>query len=75
MNILLTGSEGNFGSEFRSQATAKKHANVISIDREGWSEIDEKLASAEIVVRPAYIGQLGPMPPAGFKCDVHGNFA
>ncbi len=53
MNILLTGAEGNFGSEFRSQAMAKKHANVISIDRDGWSEIDEKLASAEIVVHAA----------------------
>jgi UDP-glucose 4-epimerase len=53
MNILLTGSEGNFGSEFRSQAMAKKHANVISIDRDGWSEIDKKLASAEIVVHAA----------------------
>lgn len=53
MNILLTGSEGNFGSEFRSQAMAKKHANVISVDRDGWSEIDKKLASAEIVVHAA----------------------
>ena len=53
MNILLTGSEGNFGSEFRSQALAKTHANVISINRDGWSEIDEKLASAEIVVHAA----------------------
>ncbi len=53
MNILLTGSEGNFGSEFRSQAMAKKHANVISVGRSGWSEIDEKLASAEIVVHAA----------------------
>ena len=53
MNILLTGSEGNFGSEFRSQAMAKKHANVISVDRNGWSEIDKKLASAEIVVHAA----------------------
>ena len=53
MNILLTGAEGNFGSEFRSQAMAKKHANVISIDRDGWSEIDKKLTSAEIVVHAA----------------------
>lgn len=53
MNILLTGAEGNFGSEFRNQAMAKKQANVISIDRDGWSKIDEKLASAEIVVHAA----------------------
>ena len=53
MNILLTGAEGNFGSEFRSQAMAKKHANVISVDRDGWSEIDKKLVSAEIVVHAA----------------------
>ena len=53
MNILLTGADGNFGSEFRSQATAKKQVNVISISRDGWSKIDEKMASAEIVVHAA----------------------
>ena len=53
MNILLTGAEGNFGSEFRSQAMAKKQAKVISVDRDGWTEIDKKLASAEVVVHAA----------------------
>ncbi len=53
MNILLTGADGNFGSEFRSQAMVKSHVNVISVGREDWAEIDEKLASAEIVVHAA----------------------
>lgn len=53
MKILLTGSEGNFGTEFRTQAMAKKHAPVISVGRGAWSEIDEKLASADVVVHAA----------------------
>ncbi|MES2399682.1 MAG: SDR family oxidoreductase [Pseudomonadota bacterium] len=53
MNILITGADGNFGSEFSRQAFAKGHANVIPVGRGDWSEIDEKLVSAEIVVHAA----------------------
>ncbi|MES2189044.1 MAG: SDR family oxidoreductase [Pseudomonadota bacterium] len=53
MNILLTGAEGNFGSEFSRQAIAGNQTNVIAVGRGDWSEIDEKLVSAEIVVHAA----------------------
>ncbi|MES2511041.1 MAG: SDR family oxidoreductase [Pseudomonadota bacterium] len=52
MNILLTGSDGNFGSEFRDKAVGER-ANVISIGRDGWTTLDEKLASSEVVVHAA----------------------
>lgn len=53
MNILLTGAEGNFGTEFRNQAAAKSHANVISVGRGDWTDIHEKLESADVVVHAA----------------------
>lgn len=53
MNILLTGAEGNFGTEFRNQAAASSHASVISVGRGDWAEIHEKLESADIVVHAA----------------------
>lgn len=53
MNILLTGAEGNLGSELRSQAVIRKCANIVSIGRNDWTGLDEKLSSSEIVVHAA----------------------
>lgn len=53
MNILLTGADGNFGSEFSRQAGARNDANVVPVGRGDWTAIDEKLESAEIVVHAA----------------------
>ena len=52
MNILLTGPEGNFGSEFQRQAS-KSHVQVASVGRGDWVQIGDKLASADIVVHAA----------------------
>ena len=52
MNILLTGAEGNFGSEFQRQAS-KSHVQVASVGRGDWVQIGDKLASADIVVHAA----------------------
>ena len=52
MNILLTGPEGNFGSEFLHQAS-KSHVQVASVGRGDWVQIGDKLASADIVVHAA----------------------
>lgn len=53
MNILLTGAQGNFGSEFQYQASKNNHARVIPIGRNDWAQIHEKLASADVVVHAA----------------------
>ncbi len=53
MNILLTGAEGNLGSELRSQAVIRKCANIVSIGRNDWTGLDEKMSSSEIVVHAA----------------------
>ena len=53
MNILLTGAEGNFGSEFQQQANKNSNVNVIPVGRSDWSNIHEKLASADVVVHAA----------------------
>ena len=52
MNILLTGAEGNFGSEFQRQASTS-HVQVASVGRGDWVQIGDKLASADIVVHAA----------------------
>ena len=52
MNILLTGAEGNFGSEFQRQAS-KNHVHLTTVGRGDWAHISEKLASADIVVHAA----------------------
>ena len=52
MNILLTGAEGNFGSEFQHQA-CKVHVHVTPVGRGDWVNICDKLASADIVVHAA----------------------
>jgi len=53
MNILLTGAEGNFGSEFRRQTDAKDDVCVIPVGRDDWASIHEKLASCDVVVHAA----------------------
>jgi len=53
MNILLTGAEGNFGSEFQHQASKSSHVRVIPIGRGDWAHLHEKLASSDVVVHAA----------------------
>ena len=53
MNILLTGAEGNFGSEFQKQANKNSNVNVIPVGRGDWAHIHENLASADVVVHAA----------------------
>ena len=55
MNILLTGAEGNFGSEFQRQASKNSDVHVIPVGRADWAHIDEKLASADVVVHAASV--------------------
>ena len=53
MNILLTGANGNFGSEFQHQASKNNTARVMPVGRGDWHHIHEKLASADVVVHAA----------------------
>jgi UDP-glucose 4-epimerase len=53
MNILLTGAEGNFGSEFCKQVMDKNAGQVTLVGRGDWDDIDQKMASAEVVVHAA----------------------
>ena len=53
MNILLTGAEGNFGFEFCRQVLDKNVGSVTRVGRGDWGDIDEKMASVEIVVHAA----------------------
>ena len=53
MNILLTGAEGNFGSEFQQQANKNSKVNVISVGRSDWPNLHEKLATVDVVVHAA----------------------
>jgi len=53
MNILLTGADGNFGSEFQHQASKSSHNRVIPIGRGDWAHLHEKLASSDVVVHAA----------------------
>ena len=53
MNIVLTGADGNFGSEFRLQASAKDHIHVVPVGRDDWKHIHDKLESADVVVHAA----------------------
>jgi nucleoside-diphosphate-sugar epimerase len=53
MNILLTGAEGNFGSEFRRQTDAKSDVRLIPVGRDDWTAIDEKMGLADVVVHAA----------------------
>ena len=53
MNIVLTGAEGNFGSEFRQQASSRNHIHVVPVGRNDWTQIHGKLESADVVVHAA----------------------
>jgi UDP-glucose 4-epimerase len=53
MNILLTGAEGNFGTEFRQQTNDKNGVCVISVGRGDWTSIDEKMAMVDVIVHAA----------------------
>lgn len=53
MNILLTGSDGNFGCEFRRQTLRTSGIDVIPVGRSDWAAIDEKIGLADVVVHAA----------------------
>ena len=53
MNILLTGAEGNFGTEFRQQTNVENGVCVIPVGRGDWASIDEKMAIADVIVHAA----------------------
>ena len=53
MNILLTGADGNFGSEFQHQASNNSNVRVTPIGRDDWAHIHEKLASSDVVIHAA----------------------
>ena len=53
MNVLLTGSQGNFGSEFQHQARKNSSVRVVPIGRDDWAQIHERLASSDVVVHAA----------------------
>ena len=53
MNILLTGAEGNFGTEFCRQTLVKSGVHVIPVGRGDWAAIDEKMAMADVIVHAA----------------------
>jgi UDP-glucose 4-epimerase len=53
MNILLTGAEGNFGTEFRQQTNVENGVRVIPVGRGDWASIDEKMAMADVIVHAA----------------------
>ena len=68
MNILLTGAEGNFGSEFQQQANKNSNVNVIPVGRGDWSHIHENLASADVVVHAAALKQVPAAEYNPFEC-------
>jgi nucleoside-diphosphate-sugar epimerase len=49
MHLLLTGSEGNLGSEIRRQASVP----VTGLGRDGWENLDAAFVGADIVVHAA----------------------
>ena len=53
MNILLTGADGNFGTEFRRQANHVPGMQVVSVGRGNWPELLGKLASIDVVIHAA----------------------
>ena len=53
MNILLTGADGNFGTEFRRQATAQAGLRIASVGRDDWLQLPDKLAGIDVVVHAA----------------------
>ena len=53
MKIVLTGADGNFGSEFRQRASSRQNIQVVPVGRGDWTQINDKLASADVVVHAA----------------------
>ena len=53
MKIVLTGADGNLGSEFRQQASNRQHIQVVPVGRSDWARIHDKLTSADVVVHAA----------------------
>lgn len=49
MNILLTGADGNLGTEIRRQAQAP----VVGLGRDGWQDLDAAVAGADTVLHAA----------------------
>jgi len=50
MKVLLTGASGNFGREFVERA----EVDVVQLNRDGWGDLDEKLAhGVNIVIHAA----------------------
>ena len=52
MKLLLTGAEGNLGSELKHQA-ARKDVDVLPIGRSDWTHLDERLGLADAVLHAA----------------------
>ena len=53
MNILLTGANGNFGSEFTLQAALQASVHVVPVGRGDWLHLHDKLADCDVVVHAA----------------------
>ena len=53
MNILLTGADGNFGTEFRRQAAVQAGLRVVPVGRDDWLQLPDKLAGIDVVVHAA----------------------
>ena len=49
MNILLTGADGNLGTEIRRQARAP----VVGLGRDGWQDLDTAVAGVDTVLHAA----------------------
>jgi UDP-glucose 4-epimerase len=53
MKILMTGAEGNFGTTFQALAASKGVAQVVSIGRNDWAALEEKLDAVEVIIHAA----------------------
>ena len=53
MNILLTGANGNFGSEFTRQAALQGNVHVVPMGRGDWAQLHDKLTGCDVVVHAA----------------------
>lgn len=53
MNILLTGADGNFGTEFRRQTHLKSGVSVTPLGRDDWDSVHVKMAEADVIVHAA----------------------
>ena len=53
MKILLTGAEGNFGTEFCRQAAEHSGIQLVPVGRSDWLQLPEKLVGVDVVVHAA----------------------